>query len=242
MPSRRLRVNVETSVDPVAECSILIRFEAECSQKLSLLIGEISRYLANQLGTIIMNVTPSIDSILIDYLPHRVSIFEFIPYLEQLVTEAISAMPDNIEPMSVELPVYYHQDVGPELNQYKEKGLSVDDVIGLHSQHEYTVGAIGFAPGFAFLSSVSEVLRLPRRANPRLKLPKGSVGIANWNTAVYPSESPGGWNIIGNCPVNLYTPEKTPILPFSIGTKVCFKPISSDEFLRLGGRIVRGWQ
>ncbi|MBU2895182.1 5-oxoprolinase subunit B family protein [Vibrio hepatarius] len=235
-------MNIETSVDPVAECSILIRFETKCCQKLSLLIGEISRYLANQLGTIIMNVTPSIDSILIDYLPHRVSIFEFIPYLEKLVTEAIRALPENTDPQTIELPVYYHQDVGPELNQYNEKGLSADDVIGLHSKNEYTVEAIGFAPGFAFLSSVSETLRLPRRATPRLKLPKGSVGIADTNTAVYPSDSPGGWNIIGNCPVNLYTPEKTPILPFSIGTKVCFKPISSDEFLRLGGRIVRGWQ
>ncbi|GLT19240.1 allophanate hydrolase [Vibrio zhanjiangensis] len=234
-------MNIETSVDPVAECSILIRFEAECSHKLSLLIGEISRYIANQLGAMIMNVTPSMDSILIDYLPHRVSIFEFIPYLETLVTEAIKALPDDTDSDVIELPVYYHQDVGPELEQYHSAGLNLDDVIGLHTNNEYTVGAIGFAPGFAFLSSVAKPLRLPRKTTPRLQVPKGSVGIANRNTAVYPSTSPGGWNIIGNCPLNLYTPEKSPILPFSIGTKVRFKPISSDEFIRLGGQIIRGW-
>ncbi|WP_341665539.1 carboxyltransferase domain-containing protein [Vibrio sp.] len=235
-------MNIETSVDPVAECSILIRFEAECSHKLSLLIGEISRYLANQLGAIIMNVTPSMDSILIDYLPHRVSIFEFIPYLEKLVTEAIKALPDDVDTQLIELPVYYHQDVGPEINQYYARGLSLDDIIGLHTKQEYTVSAIGFAPGFAFLSSIAESLRLPRKSTPRVKLPKGSVGIANNNTAVYPSDSPGGWNIIGNCPIDLYTPDKSTILPFSIGTKVRFKSISSDEFLHLGGRVVRGWQ
>ncbi|MCG7490753.1 allophanate hydrolase subunit 1 [Vibrio sp. Of14-4] len=235
-------MNIETSVDPVAECSILIRFEAECSHKLSLLIGEISRYLSNQLGAIIMNVTPSMDSILIDYLPHRVSIFEFIPYLEKLVKEAIKALPDSIDTQVVELPVYYHQDVGPEISLYQAKGLCLDDIIGLHTEEEYTVCAIGFAPGFAFLSSITEALRLPRKSTPRVKLPKGSVGIANNNTAVYPSDSPGGWNIIGNCPIDLYTPDKSNVLPFSIGTKVRFKSITNDEFLHLGGRITRGWQ
>ncbi|MYM60348.1 carboxyltransferase domain-containing protein [Vibrio sp. OCN044] len=235
-------MNIETSVDPVAECSILIRFEAECSHQLSLLIGEISRYLSNQLGAIIMNVTPSMDSILIDYLPHRVSIFEFIPYLEKLVKEAIKALPDSIDTQVVELPVYYHQDVGPEISLYQAKGLSLDDIIGLHTKEEYTVCAIGFAPGFAFLSSITEALRLPRKSTPRVKLPKGSVGIANNNTAVYPSDSPGGWNIIGNCPIDLYTPDKSNVLPFSIGTKIRFKSITNDEFLHLGGRITRGWQ
>ncbi|NOH61307.1 carboxyltransferase domain-containing protein [Vibrio sp. RE88] len=235
-------MNIETSVDPVAECSILIHFEAEPSHKLSLLIGEISQYLSNQLGAMIMNVTPSFDSILIDYLPHRVSIFEFVPYLEKLVTEAIKALPDDTDSQHIELPVYYHDDVGPDLAYYYDQGLKLDDVIELHCAQEYTVGAIGFAPGFAFLTSVNDSLRLPRKSSPRVKLPKGSVGIANSNTAIYPAESPGGWNIIGNCPVNLYTPDSSPILPFSIGTKVRFKPISGDEFLRLGGRIAKGWQ
>ncbi|USD34210.1 MULTISPECIES: 5-oxoprolinase subunit B family protein [Vibrio] len=235
-------MNIETSVDPVAECSILIHFEAEPSHKLSLLIGEISHYLTNQLGAMIMNVTPSFDSILIDYLPHRVSIFEFVPYLEKLVTEAIKALPDDVESHHIELPIYYHDDVGPDLQDYYAKGLSLEEIIDLHTTHEYTVGAIGFAPGFAFLTSVADSLRLPRKPSPRVKLPKGSVGIANSNTAVYPAESPGGWNIIGNCPLDLYTPQNSPILPFSIGTKVRFRPISEKEFLRLGGEITKGWQ
>lgn len=88
-----------------------------------------------------MNVTPSFDSILIDYLPHRVSIFEFVPYLEKLVTEAIKALPDDTDSQHIELPVYYHDDVGPDLAYYYDQGLKLDDVIELHCAQEYTVGA-----------------------------------------------------------------------------------------------------
>ncbi|MDN3611596.1 5-oxoprolinase subunit B family protein [Vibrio ostreicida] len=235
-------MNIPTSVDPVAECSILIHFEAQPSPQLSLLIGEISRYLSNQFGAMVMNVTPSFDSILVDYLPHRISIFEFVPYLEKLVTEAIKAMPEDSETALIELPVYYHQDVGPDLLYYLEQGLALSQVIEHHANQEYTVGAIGFAPGFAFLTSVAEVLSRPRRPSPRVSVPKGSVGIANANTAIYPNESPGGWNIIGNCPMDLYHPDQWPILPFTIGSKVRFRSINEDEYLSLGGQVSRGWQ
>ncbi len=233
---------IETTIDPVAECSVLIRFESEPSPRLSWVIGEISLYLRNQLGSWIMNVTPSFNSILIDYLPHRVSIFEFVPYLEKIVTEALEHLPDQPECEQIELPVYYHQDVGPDLESYLAKGLSPEDVIALHSEQEYTVGAIGFTAGFAFLTNVNDKLRLPRKSSPRLKVQKGSVAIANHQTAIYPSESPGGWNIIGNCPVTIYNPNGSPILPFSIGTKVKFKPIDKATFLELGGEILEGWQ
>lgn len=235
-------MKIETTVDPVAECSVLIKFEAQPSANLSWIIGEISQYLRNQLGAWIMNVTPSFNTILIDYLPHRVSIFEFIPYLEQIVTESLHHLPDKPLSNTIELPVYYHQDVGPDLALYQQQGLSIDDVIQRHSDTEYSVGAIGFTAGFAFLTDVEPKLRLPRRASPRLQVAKGSVAIANNQTAIYPSETPGGWNIIGNCPLELYNPSSASVLPFSIGDKVRFKSINRDEFVELGGSLNKEWQ
>lgn len=235
-------MKIKTSIDPVAECSILIRFDSEPNQHLSWVIGEISQYLSNQLGTWVMNVTPSFDSILVDYLPHRISIFEFVPYLEKLVTEALHHMPDYHQPTVIELPVYYDMAVGPDLELYAEQGLDTESVISRHCQVEYTVGAIGFSAGFAFLTDVDPSIQLPRKKTPRVTLPKGSVGIANNHTAIYPSDSPGGWNIIGNCPIALYHPNQTPILPFAIGTRVRFKRIDANEFLKLGGRVTKGWQ
>lgn len=235
-------MKIETSIDPVAECSILIRFHSSPNDHLSWVIGEISHYLSNQLGTWVMNVTPSFDSILVDYLPHRVSIFEFVPYLEKLVTEALHHMPEFHQPEVIELPVYYDATVGPDLALYTQQGLEIEDVISRHSNAEYTVGAIGFSAGFAFLTDVDPTIQLPRKATPRVSLPKGSVGIANNQTAIYPSDSPGGWNIIGNCPIELYHPNNTPILPFTIGTRIRFRRIDENEFLTLGGCIAEGWQ
>lgn len=235
-------MTIDTSIDPVAECSILIRFHTEPGDHLSWVIGEISQYLSNQLGAWVMNVTPSFDSILVDYLPHRISIFEFVPYLEKLVTQALVNMPESHQAQVIELPVFYDFSVGPELKDYLDSGLSIEQVIERHTVQEYTVGAIGFTAGFAFLTDVDKALQRPRRDTPRVTVPKGSVGIANNQTAVYPSETPGGWNIIGNCPVDLYHPASSKILSVNIGTKVRFKPIDKQEFLRLGGIIREGWQ
>lgn len=235
-------MDIETSIDPVAECSLLIRFHCQPNEHLSWVIGEISHYLSNQLGAWVMNITPSFDSILVDYLPHRISIFEFVPYLEKLVTQAVLNMPEVHEAEIIELPAYYDESVGPDLARYFEDGHSLSDVVSAHSGIEYTVGAIGFSAGFAYLTDVDPKLRLARQATPRVKVPKGSIAIANNQTAVYPSESPGGWNIIGNCPIELYHPHSEHILPFRIGTRVRFTPIDRSQYLALGGQIIQGWQ
>ncbi|MEF1306782.1 carboxyltransferase domain-containing protein, partial [Vibrio owensii] len=98
----------------------------------------------------------------------------------------------------------------------------------------YTVSAIGFAPGFAFLSDVSPELNMPRHHTPRTNVPAGSVAIADSKTAVYPSDSPGGWNIIGRTPISLFT-DTPPFIPFEVGDKVTFGSISKQEFVSLGG-------
>lgn len=235
-------MNIETSIDPVAECSILIKFNSKPNDHLSWVIGQISQKLSHQLGPWVMNVTPSFTTILIDYLPHRISIFEFVPYLEHLVTEALKEMPEHHSSNMIELPIYYDVSVGPDLELYQQQGMDIESVIDAHHSQIYTVGAIGFTAGFAFLTDVDERIRQPRKASPRVMLPKGSVGIANNQTAIYPCESPGGWNIIGNCPVDLYHPDASPISPFSIGSQIKFYPIDLEEFKQLGGVISEGWQ
>ncbi|WP_459782832.1 carboxyltransferase domain-containing protein, partial [Photobacterium sp. R1] len=78
---------------------------------------------------------------------------------------------------------------------------------------------------------------MPRHAEPRLSLAPGSVGIANRQTAVYPAQSPGGWQIIGNCPKPLFNPEREPMTPFNVGDQVCFQPVDRSTFKSLGGKI-----
>lgn len=115
--------------------------------------------------------------------------------------------------------------------------LSVEEIIKIHSQKLYDVYAIGFLPGFAYLGSVDNRIALPRLATPRKQIPKGSVAIANTQTAVYPEQSPGGWNIIGRTTMELFDKNLEQLSPLSVGNKVKFNPISKEDFLNQGGII-----
>jgi KipI family sensor histidine kinase inhibitor len=134
------------------------------------------------------------------------------------------------------LPVWYDLSVGPELALLsKRSGLPVDEVIRRHSQREYQVFALGFAPGFAFMGLVEEILAAPRIKTPRKRVAAGSVGIAERQTAAYPLASPGGWNILGRTPAKLFDREIDGYSLMQPGDTVRFAAIDHAEFIRLGG-------
>ncbi|EEY37331.1 5-oxoprolinase subunit B family protein [Vibrio mimicus] len=228
-------MSITFEIEPIAEGSLLVRFQHPANATLAIHIGECARDIMQSFAHGLMNVTPSYTTLLIDYLPYRLAQNDLMTQLTSLLNQPRQANQTNAN--ITELPVYYHPDVGPDLISYHEQGLSLQEVIQLHTSVTYTVCAIGFAPGFAFMTEVAEALRRPRRATPRLMLPKGSVGIAENQTAIYPSTSPGGWNIIGNCPVTLFSPNQTPMSPWQIGSQVRFRSIEREEFVQLGGVI-----
>jgi len=115
--------------------------------------------------------------------------------------------------------------------------LSVDEVVALHQAQEYRVYAIGFAPGFAYLGQVDERIAAPRLATPRQQVPRGAVGIADRQTAIYPAASPGGWNLIGLCPQPMFDPNNDPSMPVQVGDRVRFRGIDRQTFLDLGGEL-----
>ncbi len=134
------------------------------------------------------------------------------------------------------LPVWYDLSVGPELTLLSQRsGLPMDEVIKRHSQREYQVFALGFAPGFAFMGLVEEVLAAPRIETPRKRVAAGSVGIAERQTAAYPLESPGGWNILGRTPAKLFDREIDGYSLMQPGDTVRFAAIDHAQFIRLGG-------
>ena len=134
------------------------------------------------------------------------------------------------------IPVWYDPSVGPELEPLAERsGLGINGVIERHSQRSYQVFALGFAPGFAFMGLVDEILASPRLATPRQRVPAGSLGIADRQTAIYPAVSPGGWNLIGRSPTRLFDRELDGYSLCRPGDRVRFEPIGRVEFLRLGG-------
>ena len=124
-----------------------------------------------------------------------------------------------------EIPVSYD---GPDLAEVARlAGLTVADVIARHSAAEYTVGWLGFSPGFGYLTGLDPALHLPRLAAPRIRVPAGSVAIAGPFAAVYPSASPGGWRLLGRSPARLWDPAREPPALLAPGMRVRFRPVSA---------------
>ncbi len=139
----------------------------------------------------------------------------------------------------IKIPTYYDSEVASELHRVALLNtLSEQQVVELHSNRVYSVCAVGFLPGFAFLGFLPDALATPRLETPRVHTPKGSVGIADQQTGVYPSDSPGGWNIIGRTPIEMLNSKKTqPSCIVKVGDKVKFVSIGRKEFIQLGGQL-----
>ena len=192
--------------------------------------------IERELGTAMVDLVPSYASVLVIFDPLEVTLVQ----VQRRLRRALAAMPE-IEAGSgklVQLPVYYDPEAGADLQGLAQaKGLSIEEVIALHSGTEYRVYAIGFAPGFAYLGEVDERIAAPRLDSPRSHVPRGAVGIAERQTAIYPAPSPGGWNLIGLCPTAMFDPQHEPHMPVAVGDRIRFQPITRARFLELGGTL-----
>ena len=136
-----------------------------------------------------------------------------------------------------EIPVCYEERFAPDLADVAQAtGLPPDEVVRRHTASPHRVLMIGFAPGFPYIGGLDERLAVPRRAAPRPRLAPGSVAIANGQTAIYPFDTPGGWNIIGRTPLRLFDPAREPVTLLQAGDPVAFVPISAREFERLAAQ------
>ena len=125
-----------------------------------------------------------------------------------------------------EIPVHYGGDDGPDLTEVAAfAGCSEDAVIARHSQVDYRVYLLGFVPGFAYLGTVDPLIAAPRRRVPRERVPIGSVGIAGAQTGIYPSSTPGGWQLIGRTSIALFDQRRSPGALLAPGDRVRFIPV-----------------
>lgn len=181
-------------------------------------------------------IIPSYASLMVSY---DVMQFDFDGVCEKI--EKIIHHAEEItmnEPKIITIPTYYGVEVGLDLELLaKEKNLTVEEIIALHVKGLYSVYAIGFAPGFAYLGEIDERLATSRLASPRKAVPKGSVSIADRQTAVYPAQSPGGWKVLGRTPTAMFDASYDGLSLLHVGDQVRFESISKEEFLKLGGEL-----
>ncbi len=224
------------------ENSLLIYLAPTANSQVLAQVQWLSQQLRLQLGALLLEIVPSYHSVLLVYDFLRLDQSQLALYLADLLAQLqdLQLQGQHASAISsgqvVELPCYYSVETGPDLeNVAALHQLTVAQVIKKHSAQLYQVYAIGFAPGFAYLGWVDDSIATARLKTPRLQVPAGSVAIADRQTAVYPATSPGGWNLIGNCPVPLFDLNKNPVMPLSIGDAVRFVPIERAEYLQLGG-------
>lgn len=224
----------------LSETDLLLRLPGALNATTPYVLSALQQGLLAAFSAHLSDTIPAYQTLLLSFQPHH-----SVPPKQRLAqvlaeAQAILQRPINIpeQPQTLVLPVYYGPEAGLDFNWVcLQTGLKAHELIALHSSQAYQVFAIGFSPGFAFLGQLPAPLQLPRRGTPRARVPAGSVAMANEQTAVYPSASPGGWHLLGRCPTQLFNPEHQPSSPFSIGTQVRFKPISRAQFFALGGKL-----
>jgi KipI family sensor histidine kinase inhibitor len=176
----------------------------------------------------VRDVVPSYASVGVHVDPLRLD----IAALERAVAEAWDAGPvEAAAGRTVEIPVCYGGEYGPDLDEVAAFAhCSAEDVVRRHSETVYHVYMLGFLPGFAYLGAVDEVIAMPRRQTPRPVVSAGSVGIAGRQTGVYPSESPGGWRLIGRTPWRMFDATRARPALVDAGDRVRFMPVAAGQW------------
>lgn len=214
--------------------SFIIYFGNEISTKTSKKVIATYKAIINEKIDDIIDIIPSYTSIVI--------IFDFFKTdfedLKLLIENLDISFTQNSSSEIINIDVYYGLEIAIDLkNLANSKSLTIEEVIDIHSNKVYDIFAIGFLPGFAYLGNVDEKIAMPRLTTPRKNISKGSVAIADTQTAIYPQNSPGGWNIIGQTTFNCFDKNLESLSLFKVGAKVKFNPVSKNEFLKQGGKI-----
>ncbi len=215
-------------ISRLGEHAWLIAFEPRLDAEVNASIVALAERVRRQRWPGLRDVVPGAATLAVHFAPDAKS--EGIS--ESLGVLAAAHGADHHRPASlVEVPVCYGGEFGPDLVEVAQRtSLSVDEVVRRHLGVEYRVFMLGFLPGFPYLGVVDPALEVNRRAEPRSRVPAGSVGLAGQQTGIYPSESPGGWQIIGRTPLRLFDASSTPPTTLHAGDRVRFVAVGRDAF------------
>ena len=208
--------------------SLLVELGDEISPAINQRVQELFTGIDLKPAKGILDLVPSYRSLMVIYDPLRISVNE----IKAAVID-IWQNPNQCrlpQPQTVKIPVAYGGERGPDLKRVAQyHDLTTQEVIDFHTRPTYRVYMIGFTPGYPYLGEVLDAIATPRRETPRTLVPKGSVGIAQKQTGIYPVDSPGGWQIIGWTPVKLFDPHEQPPSYLVMGDRVQFYAVSAQE-------------
>lgn len=221
------------------DSAITMEFGNSITDQINRKIRAVSLSLEKSNTEGIVEIVPTYRSLMIHYDPLVLKYEELLEKLKELEKNI-----DNIElpaPEVIEIPTLYGGEYGPDIeNVATHNNISVEEVIKIHTSQEYLIYMLGFTPGFPYLGGMDKKIATPRLQSPRTKIPGGSVGIAGEQTGIYPIDSPGGWQLIGRTPLELFAPNREDAILLKAGNYISFKSITEDEYLKIQEELEKG--
>lgn len=223
------------SISQVSENSLLVKYNERFSTHLSVYIARCGNAVITHFGDKVLNTIPSYDALLVTFQPYLID--NFLQEVED-VLKPIPFEKNVTNGKVITIPTYYDLEVAEFLGEIlDDTGYDLNELIHHHTAKPFFVYMIGFCPGFGYMGELPKQMQLPRRKVPQLKIPVGSVAIADFQTAIYPIEMPGGWHIIGRTPLKVFDAHRENPSLFKQGDLVQFEAISRSEFINIGGVI-----
>jgi KipI family sensor histidine kinase inhibitor len=206
---------------PLGDASILVQLGSEIDISVNRRIHALASLLDISPFDGMVETVPAYATLLVQYDPLAISFTQVRDFLREKISQVEETAPRK--PKQVEVPVRYGGEIGIDLESIaRHLQLRVEDIIRIHTQRTYTVYMMGFTPGFPYMGKLDDALIMPRLETPRTRVPAGTVAIAGSQTGIYPITSPGGWQLIGWTPLQLFDPNSdTPFL-FAPGDEVKF--------------------
>lgn len=196
----------ERSIVTLGDDALLVTFSRTISREVSAIVQAAARGIRELKLPSVTDVVPAYTTLAVYFDSSTISFEGMVERIAPIVGAREAHQEESTS--LIEIPVFYD---GPDLAEVAERtGLSVEEVIRKHMDRDYYAYATGFQPGFAYLAELDPALVLPRRAEPRLRVPAGSVAIAAAQTAVYPLQTPGGWHLIGETPLRMFDARRAP--------------------------------
>jgi KipI family sensor histidine kinase inhibitor len=214
---------------PAGDSALLIEYGDEVDLAINTQVHALARVLGADRVEGLGEAVPTYRSLLLHYDAAYLSYDEVAVLVRDALSRAETS--DLSPPRVVEVPTCYGGHYGPDLEYVAQhSGLSQREVVDLHSSVLYPVFMLGFSPGFAYLGGLAQEIATPRLASPRTRVPAGSVGIAGMQTGIYPIATPGGWQIIGRTPLQLFDPGREAPARLRPGDRVRFVPTDPERY------------
>lgn len=221
------------------DSSVLIEFGKEISPEINGQITALVHLMKEQHIEGVVDMIPAFCSLLINYDPRVISYGKIRRRLEKLLK--LEVRQEGGSRQVIQIPVCYGGQYGPDLeNIASHAGLSPQEVIDIHCSRDYLIYMLGFLPGFSYLGGLDERIHTSRLANPRIRIPAGSVGIGGSQTGIYPLDSPGGWQLLGMTPVKTYDPARQSPILFEAGDYIRFVPVNEEMFRSIREQVEAG--